>query len=74
MTLDLRPSQHGTGILRSPWRRVIIFVDNAGADVVLGILPLARELLQMGAEVRSICHNALLHGKELPFEALFEDI
>ena len=32
-------------------RRVIAFVDNAGADIVLGMLPLARELLRMGSEV-----------------------
>lgn len=29
----------------------MMFVDNAGADVVLGMLPFARELLRMGAEV-----------------------
>jgi Damage-control phosphatase ARMT1-like domain len=34
-----------------PYRRVIIFVDNAGADVVLGMLPFARELLRRGCEV-----------------------
>lgn len=28
-----------------------MFVDNAGADVVLGMLPFARELLRMGADV-----------------------
>jgi len=40
-----------SGVAVSPWRRAILFVDNAGADVVLGMLPLARELLRMGAEV-----------------------
>lgn len=39
-------------------RRVLVFVDNAGADVVLGMLPLARELLRGGAEVVLAC-NAL---------------
>lgn len=29
----------------------MLFVDNAGADVVLGMLPLARELLCNGAQV-----------------------
>jgi len=33
------------------YRRAIIFVDNSGADIVLGMLPLARELLQRGTEV-----------------------
>ena len=32
-------------------RRAVLFVDNAGADVVLGMLPLARELARHGAEV-----------------------
>ncbi len=37
---------------RTPaYRRVLFFVDNAGADVVLGCLPLARELSLSGAEV-----------------------
>ena len=36
---------------RPPFKRAIIFVDNAGADVVLGILPLARELLAWGCDV-----------------------
>ena len=33
---------------RPPFKRAIIFVDNAGADVVLGVLPLARALLAAG--------------------------
>eukprot|EP00884_Botryococcus_braunii_P001633 jgi/Botrbrau1/11470/Bobra.27_4s0010.1 len=40
-----------TAVPPTPFRRVIMFVDNAGADIVLGMLPLARELLRMGAEV-----------------------
>lgn len=44
-----RPS---AGKVVSPYQRVIMFVDNAGADVVLGMIPFARELLRMGAEVR----------------------
>lgn len=39
--------------------KAILFVDNAGADVVLGILPLARELLRRGTEV-------VLAANELP--------
>ena len=38
-------------VVSSPYRRVVMFVDNAGADVVLGMLPFARELLRMGADV-----------------------
>ena len=37
----------------SPYQRAVMFVDNAGADVVLGMIPFARELLRMGAEVRA---------------------
>lgn len=31
--------------------QVIIFVDNSGADIILGILPFARELLRHGSQV-----------------------
>lgn len=34
-----------------PYRAVVMFVDNAGADVVLGMIPLARYMLQRGAVV-----------------------
>jgi hypothetical protein len=34
-----------------PYKRALLFVDNSGADVVLGMLPLARELLRHGTEV-----------------------
>ncbi|KAJ3133068.1 hypothetical protein HK101_004494 [Irineochytrium annulatum] len=33
------------------WRKVMIFVDNSGADVILGILPFARYLLTKGSEI-----------------------
>lgn len=32
-------------------RKAVIFVDNAGGDVVLGVLPLARALLRHGCEI-----------------------
>lgn len=39
-----------------PHKRALLFVDNSGADVVLGMLPLARELLRRGTEVSlSLC-------------------
>lgn len=37
--------------LRKSWKKVVIFVDNAGSDIVLGILPFARELLRRGTQV-----------------------
>jgi Damage-control phosphatase ARMT1-like domain len=45
------------GMPTSPFRRAIIFVDNAGADIVLGMLPLARELLRCGSEVHKLCNH-----------------
>jgi damage-control phosphatase, subfamily II, stand-alone protein len=33
------------------YKKAIIFTDNAGADVVLGIIPFARELLKRGCDV-----------------------
>ncbi len=33
------------------WRQVLIFVDNAGADITLGVLPVARELAGQGVRV-----------------------
>ncbi|KXZ49303.1 hypothetical protein GPECTOR_22g897 [Gonium pectorale] len=33
------------------WRKAALFVDNAGPDVVLGMLPLARLLCQAGSQV-----------------------
>lgn len=41
------------------YKRALLFVDNSGADVVLGMLPLARELLRRGTEV-------VLVGNSLP--------
>ncbi len=50
------------GEVQSAYKRVIMFVDNAGADVVLGMLPLARELLRMGAEVGGWVVLEVAHG------------
>ncbi|KAJ4846626.1 hypothetical protein Tsubulata_014639 [Turnera subulata] len=33
------------------WKKAVIFVDNSGADIILGILPFARELLRRGTQV-----------------------
>ncbi len=35
----------------TPYRAAVLFVDNAGPDVTLGMLPLARELLKLGTTV-----------------------
>ncbi|KAL7237240.1 hypothetical protein ACSBR2_003516 [Camellia fascicularis] len=44
---------------RKSWKKVVIFVDNSGADMILGILPFARELLRRGTQV-------VLAANELP--------
>ncbi|KAJ6365618.1 hypothetical protein OIU76_030403 [Salix suchowensis] len=36
---------------KKTWKKVVIFVDNSGADIILGIFPFARELLRCGAQV-----------------------
>ncbi|OVA16989.1 protein of unknown function DUF89 [Macleaya cordata] len=40
-----------------PHQRALLFVDNSGADVVLGMLPLARELLRRGTEVVLVANS-----------------
>jgi len=40
------------------YRRVLFFVDNAGADVTLGCMPLARELARMGSHVTVAANSA----------------
>jgi pantothenate kinase len=52
-----------------PYRRTIIFVDNAGADIVLGIIPLARELLRGGGEV-VLAANSLPAINDITYEEL----
>jgi len=45
---ELRDSRAGDS---GGYRKVVVFVDNSGADVCLGILPFARELCKMGSVV-----------------------
>ncbi|XP_020097282.1 pantothenate kinase 2 [Ananas comosus] len=42
---------------QQPYKRALLFVDNSGADVVLGMLPLARELLRRGTEVVLVANS-----------------
>ena len=39
------------GIGDRRWKRILFFADNAGSDIVLGVLPLVREFLLEDAEV-----------------------
>ena len=61
---------------RPPFARTIIFVDNAGADVVLGVLPLARELLRTGGDVILAANTlpALNDVTEAELRALMADV
>jgi len=52
----------GTGDKKPPpHKRALLFVDNSGADIVLGMLPLARELLRRGTEVSFFEENENLY-------------
>ena len=35
----------------TPWTKAIVFIDNAGSDFVLGVMPLARELALGGTQI-----------------------
>lgn len=37
--------------LQARYKKALLFVDNAGSDVCLGMIPLARELLKLGCKV-----------------------
>jgi len=43
----------------APWARAVVFVDNAGVDFILGVMPLVRELAAHGTQI-------VLAANELP--------
>ena len=43
----------------APWAKIVVFVDNAGADFVLGVIPFVRELAAHGTQI-------VLAANELP--------
>ncbi|KAH9603550.1 hypothetical protein KSS87_011313 [Heliosperma pusillum] len=51
----------------------VIFVDNSGADIILGILPFARELLRRGTQV-VLAANDLPSINDVTYTELFEII
>ncbi|KAF1896991.1 hypothetical protein Lal_00034692 [Lupinus albus] len=53
--------------------QVIIFVDNSGADIILGILPFARELLRRGSQV-VLAANDLPSINDVTYSELVEII
>ncbi|KAI4347445.1 hypothetical protein L6164_008258 [Bauhinia variegata] len=56
---------------KKSWKKVIIFVDNSGADIILGILPFARELLQHGSQV-VLAANDLPSINDVTYQELIE--
>ncbi|XP_039014600.1 damage-control phosphatase At2g17340-like isoform X1 [Hibiscus syriacus] len=56
---------------RKSWKKAIIFVDNSGADVILGILPFARELLKRGTQV-VLAANDLPSINDITYRELVE--
>ncbi|CAN6450773.1 unnamed protein product [Victoria cruziana] len=56
---------------RKSWKKAVIFVDNSGADVILGILPFARELLSRGTQV-VLAANDLPSINDITYHELLE--
>ncbi|EOA32299.1 hypothetical protein CARUB_v10015561mg [Capsella rubella] len=57
--------------IKKSWKKAVIFVDNAGADIILGILPFARELLRRGTQV-VIAANELPAINDITYTELTE--
>ncbi|KAJ0988124.1 hypothetical protein J5N97_006480 [Dioscorea zingiberensis] len=58
---------------KKSWKKAVIFVDNSGADVILGILPFARELLRRGTQV-ILAANDLPSINDVTYPELIEII
>ncbi|KAL8154482.1 damage-control phosphatase At2g17340-like [Apium graveolens] len=58
---------------KKSWKKAVIFVDNSGADVILGILPFARELLRRGTQV-VLAANDLPSINDITYTELIEII
>ncbi|KMT01585.1 hypothetical protein BVRB_9g215810 [Beta vulgaris subsp. vulgaris] len=56
---------------KKSWQKAVIFVDNSGADIILGILPFARELLRRGTQV-ILAANDLPSINDVTYTELFE--
>ncbi|KAL0365766.1 UNVERIFIED_CONTAM: Damage-control phosphatase [Sesamum angustifolium] len=63
----------GTQIMEKGWFGAIIFVDNSGADIILGILPFARELLRHSVQV-VLAANDLPSINDVTYDELIEII
>eukprot|EP00898_Chlorokybus_atmophyticus_P006608 jgi/Chlat1/6949/Chrsp52S06615 len=67
---EFSSGEHGTVLTaKRPSSQVVMFVDNAGADVVLGMIPLAREFLRKGTKV-ILAANAVPSLNDITHEEL----
>lgn len=62
-----------TKLSRKSWKKAVIFVDNSGADIILGILPFARELLRHGTQI-ILAANDLPSINDVTYHELVEII
>ncbi|GMH02894.1 hypothetical protein Nepgr_004733 [Nepenthes gracilis] len=58
---------------KKSWKKAIIFVDNSGADIILGILPFVRELLKRQTQV-VLAANDLPSINDVTYHELIEII
>lgn len=58
---------------KKSWKKAVIFVDNSGTDVILGILPFAREMLRRGTQVVLVA-NDLPSINDITYTELIEII
>ncbi|KAJ9568093.1 hypothetical protein OSB04_004059 [Centaurea solstitialis] len=54
---DAFKERMGFGGQKPCHKRALLFVDNSGADIILGMLPLAREFLRRGTEVVLVANS-----------------
>ncbi|GAB4838679.1 hypothetical protein Ancab_028224 [Ancistrocladus abbreviatus] len=58
---------------KKSWKKAVLFIDNSGADIILGILPFARELLRQGMQV-VLAANDLPSINDVTYHELIEII
>lgn len=56
-----------------PHKCAVIFVDNSGVDIILGVIPFARELLKRGTKV-ILCANSAPSLNDITSEELISVI
>jgi type II pantothenate kinase len=55
-----------------PYQKVVLFVDNSGADIVLGMIPLARGFLKFGAKTVILAANSFPAVNDVTCEELVD--